>query len=200
MTMRHEFSRRKALLTGAGLATVVALGAAACGGSSSGGGQPADAVTPSASSSAGASTVGTAHGGGGTYLVDANGMTLYLFEADTSTTSTCSGACASAWPPATVDGTPKATGAADAGKLGTTKRSDGTEQLTYAGHPLYRYGGDSAPGDMNGAGSEAFGAEWYPVTPAGKTLESGGESGGGSDDSSPEPSGSADSSGYSYPY
>src|SRR4051812_49206316 len=129
MTTRLLTPRRRALLTSAGLATVVAVGAAACGGSSSGG-QPADAVSPSAPASASASalTVGTAHGGGGTYLVDAKGRTLYLFEADTSTTSTCAGPCASQWPPALTSGAPTATADAKAGRLGTTKRSDGSTQ------------------------------------------------------------------------
>ena len=188
--------RRSPLLTVAGLSVVVAIGAAACGGSSSGG-TAADAVSPSAATTAPTTaTVGTSRGDGGTYLVDATGRTLYLFEADTGSTSTCTGACAAAWPPATVTGTPKASGAAKASQLGTTKRTDGTTQLTYAGHPLYRFSGDAAPGDTNGAGLKAFGAEWYPVTPAGETLESGGES---DSDTTPSPSTSG-SSGYSYSY
>jgi predicted lipoprotein with Yx(FWY)xxD motif len=196
MTERSLTPRRSVLLRSAGLAAAVALGAAACGGSSSGG-TPADAVSPSATSTSAASTatVGTAQADLGAYLVDASGRTLYLFEADKGATSTCAGPCAAAWPPATVTGTPDATGAAKANLLGSTQRDDGTTQLTYAGHPLYRYSGDAKPGDMNGAGSEEFGAEWYPVTPSGETLESGEESGDG-DGSSPEPS----STGYSYSY
>jgi predicted lipoprotein with Yx(FWY)xxD motif len=183
-------------MTGAGLATVVALGAAACGGSSTGG-QPADAVSPSTSgSSAAAASIGTAHGDGGTFLTDSTGRTLYLFEADTTSKSTCGGPCAAAWPPAVTSGTPTATGDAKAGKLGTTERSDGTTQVTYAGHPLYLYAGDQKPGDTNGAGLDDYGAEWYPVTPAGETLESGDES---EDGASPSPS-SSDDTGYSYSY
>jgi len=195
--MRSLSPRHRTLVSVAGLLTVVAVGAAACGGSSSGG-SPADAVSPSAATTPAASTatVGTSHGDGGTYLVDATGRTLYLFEADKTSTSTCTGPCATAWPPATVTGSPQATGAAKANLLGTTKRADGTTQLTYADHPLYRFSGDSAPGDTNGAGSEAFGAEWYPVTPAGDTLESGDES---DSDTGPSPSTSG-SSGYSYSY
>src|SRR3954447_21986350 len=185
MTMRSLPPRRRALLTGAGLATVVALGAAACGGSSSGG-QPADAVTPSTGSTttAAAAAIGTAHGDGGTYLTDSHGRTLYLFEADKTSTSTCNAACAAAWPPALTSGSPTAGGATKAAKLGTSKRSDGSTQVTYAGHPLYLYAGDTKPGDTNGAGLDEYGAEWYPVTPAGVTLESGDTSGDGAQPSS----------------
>jgi predicted lipoprotein with Yx(FWY)xxD motif len=159
---------------------VLALTVAGCGGSSSG----KDAVTPR--SSGAAATVGVTDG----HLVDGLGRTLYLFEADTGSTSTCSDACAGAWPPLTTDGEPLAAGAVSSGMLGTTQRSDSSTQVTYGGHPLYRYGGDSAPGDMNGAGSDAFGAEWYPVTPAGEALE---------DEAQPDDTTSPSSS-YSYDY
>src|SRR5256886_14032947 len=82
----------------------------------------------------------------GQILVDGNGKTLYLFEADTSTQSTCSGACAQAWPPVTTKGAPKAAGGASASLLGTTARSDGTTQVTFGGHPLYSFTGDTKPG------------------------------------------------------
>jgi predicted lipoprotein with Yx(FWY)xxD motif len=169
------------------VALAVVVTATACGGSSNG----ADATVTPRSSALAATTIGVADG----HLVDPSGMTLYLFEADKSTTSTCSAACAAAWPPVTTQGDPEADGAAKADALGTTRRSDGATQVTYAGHPLYRFSGDTAPGDMNGAGSEAFGAEWYPVTPAGEALETG-KSG---DDMAPSPSTSGDSS-YSYSY
>jgi predicted lipoprotein with Yx(FWY)xxD motif len=62
--------------------------------------------------------------------------------------------------------------------VGTTKRSDGTSQITYNGHPLYLFEGDHKPGDTNGEGVNAFGANWYAVSPAGN-LVSGSSSGGG---------------------
>ena len=97
--------------------------------------------------------------------------TAYLFEKDTGTASTCSGACADAWPPLTTSGSPTAGGAAKASLLGTTKRADGRMEVTYAGHPLYYFAGDMAPGDTNGEGVDHFGAEWYMVSPSGATVE-----------------------------
>ena len=107
----------------------------------------------------------------GTYLADADGRTLYLFEKDTGTTSTCSGACASAWPPLLTTGAPSVAGAAKADLIGTTMRDDGTVQVIYAGHPLYYYAGDGAPGDTEGQDVEAFGAEWYALGPSGQAIE-----------------------------
>src|SRR5207237_6266326 len=83
----------------------------------------------------------------GQILVGGNGKSLYLFEADTGTQSTCSGACAQAWPPLTTNGAPKAAGSTSASLLGTSVRSDGTTQITYAGHRLYYFDGDANPGD-----------------------------------------------------
>ena len=85
--------------------------------------------------------------------------------------STCSGACAQAWPPVTTTGTPKASGAVKASLLGTTKRADGSSEVTYAGHPLYTFAGDTQAGQTNGQGSNGFGAPWWVVTPAGKALQ-----------------------------
>ena len=78
-------------------------------------------------------------------LVDAKGRTLYLFEADKGPMSACGGACASVWPPLMTTGKPTAGPGVTASKLGTTKRSDGATEVTYNGHPLYTYAGDSAP-------------------------------------------------------
>ena len=169
-------------------ATIGAIALAGCGSSSSStSSTTASATTPSSTSSSssapsgGAATVGTANNSdlGQTILVDGKGMTLYLFEKDTGGKSACSGACASVWTPDVTNGTPKATGSLDAAKLGTTKRSDGTTQVTYANHPLYYYEDDQKPGDIEGKGSKEFGAEWYPVQPSGDTAE-----GKGSDESS----------------
>jgi predicted lipoprotein with Yx(FWY)xxD motif len=162
----------------AALAAVGALALAACGGSgtssSSGSGSTPSygAAKPSTSNSSGAtSTVGTKTSSLGTFLVDANGRTLYLWDADHGTKSTCSGACAQAWPPLTTTTTPKASGAVKASLLGTTKRADGSSEVTYAGHPLYYFEGDSAPGQTTGQGSDGFGAPWWVVTPAGKAIQ-----------------------------
>ena len=107
----------------------------------------------------------------GTILVDSKGMSIYLFEKDKGPRSSCSGACASAWPPVTSTGAATAgTGIAKA-KLGTTTRSDGTKQVTYNGHPLYTYAGDSSAGQTNGEALKQFGAEWYVLSPAGSKVE-----------------------------
>jgi predicted lipoprotein with Yx(FWY)xxD motif len=119
---------------------------------------------------AGAATITIADHGLGKMLVDAQGRTLYLWQADTGMSSTCSGACALGWPPVTTSGTPKAAGGVQAGRLGTTKRADGTTQVTYGGHPLYRFAGDSAAGQVNGQANNGFGAPWYVVSATGTAI------------------------------
>jgi len=113
--------------------------------------------TPAAKPASGAS-IKVASGGPGKFLVDAQGRSLYLWVADKGSMSTCSGACAQAWPPLTTTGKPQAGTGAKASLLGTTKRSDGTLQVTYGGHPLYSFAGDSGPGQTAGQGNEGFGA------------------------------------------
>jgi predicted lipoprotein with Yx(FWY)xxD motif len=129
------------------------------------------ATTASAHSSAAGKVVKTRHGKLGTFLVDGRGRTLYLFEKDTTRKSRCSGACAAAWPPLITSGKPRAKGHAKASLLGTSKRKNGTRQVTYNGHPLYRFIQDTSPGQTNGEGSKAFGAGWYVVAPSGKKIE-----------------------------
>ena len=107
----------------------------------------------------------------GTALVDGQGRTLYLFEADKGTTSTCNGACASVWPPVTTSAKPMAGHGVDAAKLGTTKRSDGTLEVTYNGHPLYRYAADAMPGQAAGQGLNQFGAKWYVLAANGSKID-----------------------------
>lgn len=107
----------------------------------------------------------------GTILVDSEGRTLYDFHKDQGTASSCYGACAGAWPPLLTEGDPQAQGAADRSMLGTTKRKDGTTQVTYAGHPLYTYAGDKNPGEANGNDIDQFGAEWYALQPNGQEPE-----------------------------
>jgi predicted lipoprotein with Yx(FWY)xxD motif len=108
----------------------------------------------------------------GTIIVDGRSHTLYLFEKDKNGKSKCSGACATNWPPLLTKGKPKASGSVKASKLGTTKRSDGTTQVTYGGHPLYTFVADhNKPGSTKGEGLDAFGAEWYVVGTNGKKIE-----------------------------
>jgi predicted lipoprotein with Yx(FWY)xxD motif len=106
----------------------------------------------------------------GKVLVDSKGFTLYYFEKDQGGKSACYGSCAKVWPPYT--GTPKVEGGAMSSKLGTTKRSDGTTQVTYAGWPLYTYAADSKPGEDKGTDVKSFGASWYPLHPNGEKAGS----------------------------
>ncbi len=130
--------------------------------------------------------IGTATAHGKTYLTGASGRAIYLWVADKGSTSSCSGACAKAWPPVTTTGSPTAGSGVTASMLGTTKRSDGTEQVTYDGHPLYYFVADTASGTTKGQGSDSFGAKWWLVTPSGSAItasagsSSGGSSSGGS--------------------
>jgi predicted lipoprotein with Yx(FWY)xxD motif len=155
---------------------VAALAIAACG--SSGGGSSASSTPAPPTNASGASvTVGTASSGSlGSILVNSQGRTLYLFQGDKGTTSNCNGACATAWPPATATGAPTGGSGVTASLLGTTTRSDGTTQVTYNGHPLYRFSGDPQPGNTNGQGVNAFGALWYAVSPSGNQASSGSSS------------------------
>lgn len=106
----------------------------------------------------------------GKILVDGKGRTLYLFEKDTSSASTCYGSCASYWPPLLTSGTPLAGSGVNASLLGTTKRTDGTTEVTYAGHPLYYVVTDHNPGDATGQGVNNFGAPWFVLGPDGKAI------------------------------
>ena len=105
----------------------------------------------------------------GTILVDQNGMTLYTLSSDTPGVSTCTGGCLGPWPAAIVDADTAAmiqSGAAPMAALGTTTRTDGGgEELTWNGMPLYRFARDTAPGDVNGNGVNAFGGIWQVVQP-----------------------------------
>ena len=103
----------------------------------------------------------------GQVLVDSEGLTLYDFHKDKGTESACYGACAKAWPPLLTSGAPQPSNGASGSKLGTTKRDDGTMQVTYAGHPLYTFVADTKPGEANGNDFSAFGAQWYALTPKG---------------------------------
>ena len=146
---------------------VVALVVAACGGSA--GGVYGGTSTASKPAS-GKGSVALASTKLGKVLVDGKGRTLYLFQADKGTMSNCAGACASEWPPLTTSGKPTAGAGILAAKLGTAKRADGTTGVTYAGHPLYTFEGDGAPGQTAGEGLTDFGGSWYALSPAGKSV------------------------------
>jgi predicted lipoprotein with Yx(FWY)xxD motif len=161
----------------AAAAAVVVLAACGTSGSSSGGGGPygsAASSTPAAGAPAGAAALTLRHTSLGTILTNGQGFTLYAFEADKGTMSACSGACAAAWPPATTSiAHVTVTGGAAKSLVGEITRADGQRQLTYAGHPLYRFSGDGTPGSTTGQGSEAFGAQWDTLTATGTEVTGG---------------------------
>ena len=118
-----------------------------------------------------ASTSVAAHSSSlGAILVDASGRTLYLWEADKSASSTCYGSCAQAWPPLLATGSPVAGSGVNQSLLGTSSRTDGSTQVTYNGHPLYYFAGDTQPGDTKGQNLHSFGADWYVLAPSGTKI------------------------------
>jgi predicted lipoprotein with Yx(FWY)xxD motif len=164
---------------------VAGLALSACGGGNGDGSSSGEnASNGSGGTSGHAATVEVADTDLGKILVDSKDRTLYLFLKDRGTTSECSGDCAAAWPPLTASGTPTAGSGAQQSLVGTTTRSDGKSQVTYNGHPVYRFEGDSKAGDTAGEGLVAFGAAWYALSPAGDQVtgkaSSSGSSGGGS--------------------
>lgn len=160
MTMTKTARTRAYIAGGVGLIAVAAAIAVAESGSS---------ATPV--SSAPASTiVQTRSSDLGQILVDAQGRTLYLFGKDTGAASTCSGACAADWPPVPVVGTPHASGGATAASIGVITASDGRTQLSYAGHPLYYFVGDSSAGQTHGQGINEFGAKWWVLDSSGAKV------------------------------
>jgi predicted lipoprotein with Yx(FWY)xxD motif len=167
---------RKINMWGAAGLTAAALALTACGSSATSaasGGTPAAPAASSASASGSASAAAasgtalkTATVGGTVVLTNAKGFVLYWFGPDTSTTSHCTGSCATYWPP--VPG-PATAGAGVTGTLGTITRPDGSKQATYDGHPLYTYAGDTAPGQAKGNGLNLSGGVWYEMTASGAT-------------------------------
>jgi predicted lipoprotein with Yx(FWY)xxD motif len=118
--------------------------------------------------------VGIAHTGLGRVIVDVRGRALYLFEKDRHGHSACSGICASYWPPLLTHGKPTAVAGAKQSLLGTIRRADGSRQVTYAGHPLYLFAGDTKRNQTNGEGLRDFGAGWYVLAPSGQKIDSDG--------------------------
>jgi predicted lipoprotein with Yx(FWY)xxD motif len=157
-----------------GALLAAALLAAACGSSGTSGGSSTPAAGSTATGSAAALVITTKSGSAGTYLTDGSGRAVYLWTKDGMNKSECSGACASAWPPVPASGTMTASGGAVSADLSSITRSDGSKQLTYDGHPLYYFSGDSGPGTTNGQGSDGFGAKWWLVSTSGASITSAG--------------------------
>jgi predicted lipoprotein with Yx(FWY)xxD motif len=170
---------RKTSITIAGATALVlaALAVAGCG--SSGGSNVSGSAAPPKTADGRSATIGLASEGPGTILVDSKGRTLYLFQQDTGTKSTCTGACAIEWPPLLTTGKPTVGNGADVSMVGTSPRSDGKPQVTYNGHPLYLFSADQSPGDTNGQGVNAFGGLWYVLSSSGDQITTAAGSGGG---------------------
>jgi len=161
------------ILSGAAVLVLAALAVAGCGGGSS------KATGPPKASSGKTATVGVSNASLGNILVNSQGRTLYLFNRDSGTMSECNGACAVNWPPLRVAGKPTLGRGAKASLASTSTRSAGVRQVTYNGHPLYLFKGDSKPGDTNGEGLNAFGGSWFAVSPAGNEVPAPAASSGG---------------------
>ena len=176
----------------AALAAVLVSGAiAGCGGGGSSGSSSGSSGAESGNqltSSGGGTVSGAEVSGLGTVLVDSEGMTVYEFTEDEGMTSVCYGECEAAWPPVVASGKPTAGEGAMASDLGTTKRKDGTEQVTYKGHPLYTFVGDKAPGEANGQEAEGT---WFALDQGGTAVK-----GMGGAAAAPESSGGGGAYGY----
>ena len=166
--------RRLRMLLALPAAAAAAAVVAAC--SSSGTPSGTSPATGAGSSAHAAAAVGlkTANVGGVTLLTNAKGFTLYSFAPDTSTVSKCNGACAQNWPPVKPG-----TASGVKGAFGTIKRSDGSAQLTFHGHPLYTFVGDKSPGQASGNGINAFGGLWHEATASGTAAPASAASSGG---------------------
>ena len=157
-------------------ATAVLAACGSSGTSSASGGSGSTSTSTPAAATAGSLKTTTI--GGATVLTSSKGFTLYSFAPDTSTKSNCNGTCAQNWPP--VKGPATASGVT--GTFGTIKRSDGSVQATFDGHPLYTFVGDTAPGQAKGNGLNAAGGLWHEITtsgtaPAGSSSSSSGGGG-----------------------
>ena len=144
---------------------VLTLLLAACARPAGGGASPTAAAS-------GGSAVTVGHTSAGDALAGKDGLTLYVFAKDTGTTPTCTDACAANWPPFTLPAGQAATAGdgVDGAMLGTTAAADGANQVTYNGHPLYYFKGDSAAGEANGQGLNGI---WFVAAPDGSMGGSG---------------------------
>ncbi len=153
---------------------MASLLAAGCGGSSpsTASSSPSSNPSPSPSPSPAATstTIAVATTVLGQILVDGKGKTVYLFVVDTGSTSTCYTTCAAVWPPVVTTGAPQAGTGANASLLGTTTRTDGKIEVTYAGHPLYYFIQDKSAGDTSGQGVNGFGGLWWVMSASGTAI------------------------------
>ena len=185
---------RNRWLVGPGLMTVAVV-LTACAApkdpAASGTSAPATAQADAGASSVTIKTMSTSKG---TVLATAHGRTIYWFAKDTSTQSNCTGSCATYWPPV-IGKAVAAAGASLPHSFGTIKRADGQTQVTYDGHPLYTYVGDTARRQVKGNDINVSGGLWWAATPSGSTLGAKKKSSGSGGSSGSSGSGSGGSGG-----
>jgi predicted lipoprotein with Yx(FWY)xxD motif len=180
-----------------GVPVAAGLLAAACGSAASTGSGGSAGSHASGSTT---STVIASHGGSGGTFLTAGGRSVYLWAADSMNKSNCAGACAGAWPPVMAKGQVKASGGVKAADLGTIARPGGGKQVTYNGHPLYFFAGDTGPGQTTGQGNDGFGAKWWLVAPSGSkiTASDTATAASGAQSAPASPSSSSSGGGYGY--
>ena len=160
----------KKLLPLAGLMFILA----SCGSSTTASSTTATSQAQANASQGIVSSVSSMNSKYGKILASSSGYAYYMFEPDTSQKSACYGACAVTWPPVTISGTatPPISGGINKSLVGTITRTGGARQITYNGHPLYTFKGDTGPGTTNGEGINHFGGYWYLVSISGKVVTS----------------------------
>jgi predicted lipoprotein with Yx(FWY)xxD motif len=161
------------------LAALAALVIAGCGGGGSSSGSSSGTEASGESSGSGMTVTAAEISGLGPVLVDSEGLTVYEFTEDEGTTSVCYGGCEKEWPPVIASGKPTAGEGAMAADLGTTKRKDGTVQVTYKGHPIYTFADDESPGEANGNEDDGT---WFVLNKAGSAVEGKASNATGGDD------------------
>jgi predicted lipoprotein with Yx(FWY)xxD motif len=179
--MSMHISKAGRRLVGAAGLVAAGLLLAACGGGAGYGSSSSSSTSPKTTQAAQGAAGQTVHTGktdAGTVLVDANGMTLYAFAADSPGKSNCTGTCLQYWPAANAAGTVSHSSDVTA-KLATIKRSDGTTQLTVNGWPVYTYAADTGPGQATGQGKNLSGGLWWVIAPSGAQIKSGAGDAGG---------------------
>jgi predicted lipoprotein with Yx(FWY)xxD motif len=179
--LRGNSNRYQVRLIAVALLAVLGFVAAGCGGGSSASSAPQSGVAGAQHSSSSVAVSTRKIKGLGTVLVNAKGRTLYVFMKDQRKRVTCTGSCASFWPPLKWKSSakPKAGGAAKTSLLSTVKNPSGGRSVTYNKWPLYTYSGDSGAGQANGQGQNLNGGKWYVISAAGTVVKHSASSGGG---------------------
>jgi predicted lipoprotein with Yx(FWY)xxD motif len=130
---------------------------------------PATGETGSAAPAAKGTTIKVSSSDYGRILFGGNDQAIYLFDKESGSKSECYGDCAAAWPPVLTKGEPQAVSGTEANLLGTTKRNDGTTQVTYNGQPLYYYAHEG-PNQVLCQNVSEFGGLWLVVEPGGEAI------------------------------